>query len=441
MSTDTTVTGALVHQSVTPKVTPELPPKTSVTSNSDSVTGNLGVTRRPKKEGFYTTDEVAKILGVTKQAVIKWRQKKIFGEDILDHCGVYWYSAERVEQLQSVYRKDWHRSHKKNDHVASMSSGQNVKDSCSNLPCVVNQNEFKNILQGKLTNAFLALSAKDFHIDKYANNAYAIVNNVKFSVCSLDTLKTAFKFDATVQRIFDIFVLKLTANLPYKKELTDSEFRNFQQVSISLKEYMGFCNIKSNKTRAIEQLRNALNLIARVQVEFSDVHFNRKHKSESEYYYFRIADGVRRDKFAGNYSIFFSVNFLKYLSQTYIMPFNLRLLAINLKHTPHAYKLARRLLLHHNMNFFKSNANIISVKVLLDSTDIPTYEQLKGNGQLKQKIIMPVESNLDYLQQNNFLEWKYASVHDYCFQKWNDSYIEFKIPDFPTREKNNPPLS
>lgn len=302
-------------------------------------------------------------------------------------------------------------------------------------------NEFRNILQGKLTNAFLALSAKDFHIDKYANNAYAIVNNVKFSVCSLDKLKTAFKFDITVQRIFDIFILKLTANLPYKKELTDSEFRNFQQVSISLKEYMEFCNIKSNRTRATEQLRNALNLIARVQVEFSDVHFNRKHKSESEYYYFKIADGVSRDKFTGNYSIFFSVNFLKYLSQTYIMPFNLRLLAINLKHTPHAYKLARRLLLHHNMNFFKANANIISVKVLLDSTDIQTYEQLKGKGQLTQRIIEPFELNLDYLQQNNFLEWKYASVQDYCFQKWNDSYIEFKIPDFPAREKNNSPLS
>ena len=365
------------------------------------------------KYDLFTTEEVAKVIGVQPRTVRYWNEKKIFEPYLIDHHGNFFYTREQLEQLQSVYHKDWHKPHKqKSDfpgNFPGISSGQNVKDSCSNLPCVVNQNEFKNILQGKLTNAFLALSAKDFHIDKYANNAYAIVNNVKFSVCSLDTLKTAFKFDATVQRIFDIFVLKLTANLPYK-ELTDSEFRNFQQVSISLKEYMKFCNIKSNKTRATEQLRNALNLIARVQVEFSDVHFNRKHKSESEYYYFRIADGVRRDKFAGNYSIFFSVNFLKYLSQTYIMPFNLRLLAINLKHTPHAYKLARRLLLHHNMNFFKSNANIISVKVLLDSTDIPTYEQLKGNGQLKQKIIMPVESNLDYLQQNNFLEWKYASV-------------------------------
>lgn len=295
-------------------------------------------------------------------------------------------------------------------------------------------NEFKNILQGKLTNAFLALSADSFHPDQFADTAYAIVNNVKFSVCSLNSLKNGFKFDSTIQRVFDIFILKLTEHLPYKKELSDSEFKNFQQISLSLREYMTLCHIK-NKTRATEQLRNALNLLARVHVEFSDTHFIRKNKSESEYYFFKIVDGVSRDKFSGNFSIFFNIDFLRYLSQTYIMPFNLRLLQINLKHNPHAYKLARRLLLHLNMNFFKSNSRTISVKVLLDSTDIPAYEKLKTKGQLKQKIIAPFESNLNYLHQNHFLEWKYSSDIDYCFQKWNDSYINFKIFDFPAREK------
>lgn len=313
------------------------------------------------------------------------------------------------------------------------------KTSCVNLEVYMDNfphNEFKNILQGKLTNAFLALSGDSFHLDQFADTAHAIVNNVKFSVYNLNSLKNGFKFDSTIQRVFDIFILKLTERLPYKKELSDYEFNNFQQVSISLKEYMKLCDIKSNKTRAIEQLRNALNLLARVNVEFSDIHFIRKNKSESEYYAFKIVSGVAREKFSGTFSIFFNVDFLRYLSQTYIMPFNLRLLQINLKHNPHAYKLARRLLLHLNMNFFKSNSHTISVKVLLDATDIPTYEKLKGKGQLQQKIIAPFESNLNYLQQNHFLEWKYSSDIDYCFQKWNESYIIFKIFDFPAREKN-----
>ena len=119
------------------------------------------------------------------------------------------------------------------------------------------------------------------------------------------------------------------------------------------------------------------------------------------------------------------------------MPFDLQLLKINLKHHPHAYKLARRLLLHHNMNFSKTNANVISVKILLESTNIPTYEQIKNKGrQIRQKIINPLESEMNYLQQINFLQWNYTTDIDYSYQKWIDSSIHFKIFNYPSREKS-----
>ena len=109
---------------------------------------------------------------------------------------------------------------------------------------------------------------------------------------------------------------------------------------------------------------------------------------------------------------------------------------INLKHHPHAYKLARRLLLHHNMNFSKSNANIISVKILLESTNIPTYEQIKSKGrQIRQKIITPLENDMNYLREINFLEWNYTSDINYNYQNWIDSSIQFKIFNYPAREK------
>ena len=299
-----------------------------------------------------------------------------------------------------------------------------------------NDINFQNILQGKLTNAFHMLSEQSFHFDRFSNNANAIVNNVKFSADNINSLPTPFKFDTVVQRVFDIFILKLTPLLPYKKEMVDSDFKKYQQVSITLKEYMNLCNIKNNKTRAIEQLRTALNIITHIRVEFSDTHFIRKNKSESEYYYFRITDTVIRDKSTGTYSIIFNVNFLKYLSKTYLMPFNLELFKINLKHHPHAYKLARRLLLHHNMNFSKSNANIISVKILLESTNIPTYEQIKSKGrQIRQKIITPLENDMNYLREINFLEWNYTSDINYNYQNWIDSSIQFKIFNYPAREK------
>lgn len=63
--------------------------------------------KKSNREGYYTQDEVAKIIGVTKQAVIKWRQQGIFVEDLRDHNGVYLYSKEKVMQLKEVYHKNW----------------------------------------------------------------------------------------------------------------------------------------------------------------------------------------------------------------------------------------------------------------------------------------------------------------------------------------------
>ena len=59
---------------------------------------------------FLTTAEVATRLGVTKQAVEKWRKQGRFTEDHIDIHGVYWYTAEHVEQLKAVYRRDWQKA-------------------------------------------------------------------------------------------------------------------------------------------------------------------------------------------------------------------------------------------------------------------------------------------------------------------------------------------
>ena len=56
---------------------------------------------------YYTTAEAAKTIGVTKQAVEKWRKMGIFKEDIKTHEGIYLYAAERIEQMRDTYRRNW----------------------------------------------------------------------------------------------------------------------------------------------------------------------------------------------------------------------------------------------------------------------------------------------------------------------------------------------
>ena len=90
-------------QSSYPSVTPQL-----LTSSS------IPTPKGYKGMNYYTTEEVAKIIGVTKQGVIKWRKLGWFNADLVTHDGVYLYSPERVEQLKAVYRRDWQRAYRGN---------------------------------------------------------------------------------------------------------------------------------------------------------------------------------------------------------------------------------------------------------------------------------------------------------------------------------------
>ena len=59
--------------------------------------------------GYVKTEQVAKIIGVTKQTVEYWRKRGWFRADLVDHNGVYWYTVEHVEQLKAVYHPNWTR--------------------------------------------------------------------------------------------------------------------------------------------------------------------------------------------------------------------------------------------------------------------------------------------------------------------------------------------
>jgi len=292
---------------------------------------------------------------------------------------------------------------------------------------------FVSTLQGRFNNAFAALSERSFRIDGMSGKAYASSNDVKIEI---ENFKN-FKFNTTVQRVFDIFIVKFSTILPHKKLETDTEFRRFQTVSITLKEYMTLCNLK-NKTKAIEQLRNALNIIGRIHVDFMDTVYTSKKKAEKNFCYFQLADNIARDKGKGLYYISFNVEFLRHLANSYIMPFPLQAFKIDLNRYPIAYQLCRRLALHHNMNYFKGNANSISVKALIDSISLlPTHQEiLKGAGQISKRIITPLENGLNFLVSNGILTgWHYNQQFiKKTYERWLDSSIVFTFADFPTRK-------
>ena len=291
---------------------------------------------------------------------------------------------------------------------------------------------FVSTLQGKFNNAFASLSAKSFKIDKFTGNAIAVSDGIKIEVSHFES----FKFNVTVQRVFDILILKLSAFLPHRKLKDNSDFRKFQTVSLSLREFMALCHIK-NKTCAIEQLRNALNLIGHTHIEFSDTIYEGKKKLESEFFFCPIVVALHHQKGSGIYSATFSTDFLKHLANSFIMPFPLQSLSIDLNRQPLAYCFCRRLVLHQNMNYFKSNSNSITVKALIDSVSLlPNHREIiSGARQVSLRIIQPFEKALNSLVKLNILiDWHYReNLIKKTYSEWSNASILFNFNNFPVR--------
>ena len=70
--------------------------------------------RRYEGKEYYCASDVAKIIGVTRIAVVKWNNELWHGAlwftaDVKTHDGIYLYEVERVMQLKSVYHRNWMR--------------------------------------------------------------------------------------------------------------------------------------------------------------------------------------------------------------------------------------------------------------------------------------------------------------------------------------------
>ena len=144
---------------------------TDTTVTNSTVNSDAALTPRKVKKSnikYYTAREVAKMLGVDEKTIRRWRQKNIFGEDVLDHNGVYWYAAERVEQLKSVYHKGWEKIYKDND-----------KNSLETELLIIN--EELAAFDNEKTSAIALLNKSDMKFDKETMFADDYINAGAFA--------------------------------------------------------------------------------------------------------------------------------------------------------------------------------------------------------------------------------------------------------------------
>ena len=298
-----------------------------------------------------------------------------------------------------------------------------------------NVNTFELILQGNPINTLMSIQNKNLAIDNFTHSAEISINGVRITISNYANCK----IDTTVFRFLDYLLIKMCKHLPYDRTnfISDDKISQWQAIKISVADYMKMTDL-SNQTRTKKQIENSLITLQNINLSWTEKIYKKK---KADYILFNSNIITAFKPVRGGYYIQFDLRFLRYLSSySYIMPFSMELFKINLKHNPNSYLIARRLLLHMNMNQTKSNANVISVKNLLEVTDIPSYRDVvnSNNRGVKRLIITPFEKSMDYLKEVKFLEdWNYdKSSSTANYKDWSKSNITYIIKSYPYKDKN-----
>lgn len=120
----------------------------------------------------------------------------------------------------------------------------------------------------------------------------------------------------------------------------------------------------------------------------------------------------------------FNNDFFKTLINLPIMNYPSELLTFNLNTNPHSHNLLRRISEHRNMNYNKSNRDIIGVNTLLNSCPtLPTIEDLKKHEmQVTKRIITPFERDMNAIK---CLSWEYCGKNGAVLKERPKKYSEF----------------
>lgn len=170
---------------------------------------------------------------------------------------------------------------------------------------------------------------------------------------------------------------------------------------IGIDEYMAKRGLKDRKT-AIQTIKEDLETL-----RHTDLMVQKEPGSKTYYKVAIVGDrGIYEER---KIQVTFGSIFSEWLTLRYKpMLYPKLLYRLNSKRNPHSFYLLRRISEHKSMNFYKDNADVISVKALLEACpDFPSYESvlLNQRGHVGTKIILPFERDMDSL--SDVLTWEY----------------------------------
>ncbi len=271
----------------------------------------------------------------------------------------------------------------------------------------VSRNAFRIMKQSSAMNKLSTLKITKKMASGTEDEVCIEKDNLKISFENLAGLGNGLK--TTTHRLADALMIKFT-------ELGSKE----QIVTLSLDEYMRLCELK-NTTEMRKQVNSDLKTLLNMRVSFQKSS-NREQSMQD----IRLCTNV---KIKNNIIFFtFSDEFFIIMKTMPVMPYPEKLFRINLKKNPNSYYFLKKISEHKKMNYFKKNADTLSVKTLLSCTpELPSYDEVVNTDRaVGRRIIEPFERDMNEL--SDILRWEYC--HSNGTKLSDDELVNFNYHIF-----------
>ncbi len=244
-----------------------------------------------------------------------------------------------------------------------------------------------------------------------------------------------------MQKVLSMYHEELCKKLPLDWDelgkITLEELEQYSSVTIALDKYMELTGTKDKKTAraAIKDACDRLYFLSYVVVV------------KGKTYKGRLFSSMVETSYGGKFEMRYTPDYLRYCATTRPAAFHRGMYRINGKQNPYSWGIGQKLWQHYMMNRGKASGERLSVRKLLEAVpDVPRYEEvMEGSRAVNQRIIEPVERDLDELQRLGVLKsWEYSNskgaaltaeqLADKEYSSWVKLYISFVL-DLPPQDK------
>lgn len=250
---------------------------------------------------------------------------------------------------------------------------------------------FDTIHQGTATNALTKIRNTKTNTQVDNITGIAKVRKGEFTL-SINNFNSLPGFKTSTHQLLDALTVVLTTG-------NQDEYR----VNLPLKDYMAWRGLKDKK-EARKQVKEDLEVLFNSAIRFK----GKRNKDDEEKYLDMHIIATKGEIEHGIIYTTFNPDFYNLLKSYPIMAYPKELWKLNNKTNSNSFYFGRKISEHRNMNFDKSNRDLISVRALLEATpNIPTYEEVaNSNRHFTDRIITPFERDMDAL--SNIIQWEYC---------------------------------